>query len=69
MDLIKESVNFSALATSDIKRSLFFCEVDQKELVRLVKKFIFTEEKRRKMTLFNETFSVPKPKTLPEDLR
>ena len=38
-DLTEESANFSALATSDIKLSLCFAEVDQQtKLVRLVKK-------------------------------
>ena len=58
-DLTVKSVNFSALATSDIKISLFFGEMDKRtKLVRLMKeKIIITEEKPRKMTLFNEKFS------------
>ena len=55
-----KSVNFNALATSNIKISLFFGEVDKrKKLVELIKKIIITEEKHRKMTLFNEKFSLP----------
>ena len=54
-DLTVKSANFSALATSDIKISQFFCEVDKPtKLVRLMKKIIITEEKGRKMTFFNE---------------
>ena len=62
-----KSVNFSALATSDIKILLFFGEVDKRtKLVRLMKKeIIITEEKSRKMTLFNEKFSLPEPKFYP----
>ena len=62
-----KSVNFSALATSDIKISVFFSEVDKPtKLVRLMKeKIIITEEKGRKMTFFNEKFSLPEPKFYP----
>ena len=62
-----KSVSFSALATSDIKIPLFFDEVDKRtKFVRLMKnKIIITEEKRRKMTLFNEKFSLPEPKFYP----
>ena len=63
-DLTVKSVNFCALATSDIKISLFFGEVDKRtKLVRLrKKKIIITEGKCRKMTLFNENFSLPESK-------
>ena len=66
-DLTVKSVNFSALATSDIKISLFLGEMDKRtKLVRLKKeKIIITEEKPRKMTLFNEKFSLPEPKFYP----
>ena len=66
-DLTVESVNFSALATADIKISLIFGEMDKRtKLVRLMKeKIIITEEKPRKMTLFNEKFSLSEPKLYP----
>ena len=66
-DLTVKSVSFSALATSDIKISLLFGEVDKRsKFVPLMKnKIIITEEKRRKMTLFNEKFSLPEPKFSP----
>ena len=53
-DLTEESVNFSTLATSNIKLLLFFGEEDQQtKLVRLVReKFVVTEEKLRKVTSF-----------------
>ena len=53
-DLTVKSVNFSALATSDIKISLFFGEVNKRtKLVRLMKKKI--HHHRRKMQE-NDTF-------------
>ena len=62
-DLTEKSVNFSASATSDIKVSLFCGEVDQQsKFVRLVKKTHYYRKKHRKMTLFNEPCSLPKPK-------
>ena len=50
----RESVNFSTLATSNIRLLLVFGEEDQyTKLVRLVrKKFMITEEKLGKMTTF-----------------
>ena len=62
-----KGVNFSALATSDIRISLFFGEMDKRtKLFRLMKeKVIITEDKPRKMTLFNEKFSLPEPKFYP----
>ena len=53
-DLTERSVNFSTLATSNIRLLAVFGEEDQKtKLVRLVrKKFIITEEKLGKMTSF-----------------
>ena len=53
-DLTEKSVNFSTLATSNIRLLLGFGEEDQlTNLVRLVrKKFMITEEKLGKMTTF-----------------
>ena len=53
-DLTEKSVNFSTLATSNIRLLLVFDEEDQQtKLVRLVrKKIMITEEKLGKMTTF-----------------
>ena len=53
-DLTKKSVNFSTMATSNIRLLLVFGEEDKSmKLVRLVrKKFMITKEKLEKMTTF-----------------
>ena len=56
-DLTKKSVNFSTLATSDIKLSSFFGKVDQQtKLVGLVKKNHY----HRRKTQENDTWKVGK---------
>ena len=53
-DLTEKSVNFSTLATSNIRLLLVFGEEDQytKQVGLVRKKFIITEEKLEKMTTF-----------------
>ena len=53
-DLTLKSVNFSALATSDIKVSLFFVEMGKRtKLVRLMKE---KNHHHRRKTQENDTF-------------
>ena len=64
-----KSVNFSALETPNVRYFLAKWINKRKETdCYQFKKLIITEEKRRKMTIFNQTLSLPKPRSWGPDL-